>query len=72
MELYFNANNAENTQSDIPAFENVNDSRYWIGRSEGWEASLNARVAEVITYSVKKRQIQISLQKGIGYNHIWH
>src|SRR5690606_26564241 len=32
---------------------------FWIGRSEGWEASLNARVAEVITY--KSRQVDTDL-----------
>ena len=63
MELYFNANNAENIQSDIPAFLNVNDSRYWIGRSEGWEASLNARVAEVITYSARKNDTDLTKER---------
>jgi len=53
-ELYYNAINKETTQNDIPDFSNVNDSRFWLGRSEGWEASLNARVAEVITYSSRK------------------
>ncbi|AUC83632.1 MAM protein [Lacinutrix sp. Bg11-31] len=50
-ELYYNANDIETTQNDIAEFTNVNDSRFWLGRSEGWEASLNARVAEVITFS---------------------
>ncbi|MBV1929655.1 MAG: choice-of-anchor D domain-containing protein, partial [Gammaproteobacteria bacterium] len=53
-ELYYNANDVETNQNDIPDFSNVNDSRFWIGRSEGWEASLNGRVAEVITYSARK------------------
>ena len=63
MELYFNANNAENVQSDIPAFLNVSDSRYWIGRSEGWEASLNARIAEVITYSSRKNDTDLTTER---------
>jgi len=62
-ELYFNANNAENLQSDIPAFANVSNSRYWIGRSEGWEASLNARVAEVITYSSRKTDTDLTTER---------
>ena len=62
-ELYFNANNAENLQSDIPAFANVSDSRYWIGRSEGWEASLNARVAEIITYSARKNDSDLTQER---------
>jgi hypothetical protein len=53
-ELYYNANDIENYQNDIPEYMNTNSSRWWIGRSEGWEASLNARVAEVITYSARK------------------
>lgn len=53
-ELYLNANNIGTNQNDLASFVNVNDSRYWIGRSEGWEATLNARVAEVITFSARK------------------
>ncbi|MBV1888008.1 MAG: choice-of-anchor D domain-containing protein, partial [Urechidicola sp.] len=53
-ELYYNANNIETTQNDLPDFSNVSDSKYWIGRSEGWEASTNARIAEIITFSSRK------------------
>ena len=53
-ELYYNANNVETVQADVPSFGNVNNSRYWIGRSEGWEASTDARIAEIITYSNRK------------------
>ncbi len=53
-ELYYNANNIETSQNDLPDFSNVSNSRFWIGRSEGWEASTNGRVAEVITYSTRK------------------
>lgn len=53
-ELYFNANNIVNFTKDAPSFGNVNDSRFWIGRSEGWDGSLDGRVAEVITYSSRK------------------
>ncbi|MBT8270749.1 MAG: choice-of-anchor D domain-containing protein, partial [Bacteroidia bacterium] len=49
-ELYYNANDIETTQNDVAEYMNTDDSRWWLGRSEGWEASLNARVAEVITY----------------------
>lgn len=59
-ELYYNANNVEDTQNDIPSFANVNNSRFWIGRSEGWEASLNARVAEIITYSSRKNDASLT------------
>lgn len=53
-ELYYNANNIGNTQSDVASYLNTSDTRYWIGRSEGWNATLNARVAEVITFSSRK------------------
>ena len=53
-ELYYNANDIETDQNDLPDFSNVNDSQYWIGRSEGWEASTNARIAEIITFSSRK------------------
>ena len=53
-ELYYNANNVETNQNDLPDFSNVNNSRYWIGRSEGWEASTDARIAEIITYSSRQ------------------
>lgn len=58
-ELYYNANNIENLQNDVASFTNVDNSRYWIGRSEGWEASTDARIAEIITYS--SRQSDASL-----------
>ncbi|WP_347925435.1 choice-of-anchor D domain-containing protein [Pontimicrobium sp. SW4] len=59
-ELYYNANNIETTQNDIPDFSNVTNSRYWIGRSEGWEASLNARMAEIITFSSRKSDADLT------------
>ncbi|NNK69924.1 MAG: choice-of-anchor D domain-containing protein [Flavobacteriaceae bacterium] len=49
-ELYLNANDIETTQNDTAEYMNTSDGRWWIGRSEGWEASLNARIAEVITF----------------------
>ena len=52
-ELFYNANNIETTQNDIAEYNNSSDTRFWIGRSEGWKASKNARIAEVITYSVR-------------------
>ncbi len=62
-ELYYNANDIENYQNDIAEYANANDSRWWIGRSEGWEASLNARVAEVITYSARKDDANLTQER---------
>jgi hypothetical protein len=59
-ELYYNANIVGNATSDLPSFANVNNSKYWIGRSEGIDGSLNGRVAEVITYSSRTTDIQRS------------
>lgn len=59
-ELFYNALDIETTQNDIPDFANVNDSRYWIGRSEGWEASTNGRIAEIITYSSRKNDSELT------------
>jgi hypothetical protein len=58
-ELYFNANNVTNSPALSP-FANVSNSQYWIGRSEGWTGSLDARVAEVITYSSRTTDTQRS------------
>jgi len=62
-ELYYNANDIETTQNDIPDFSNVNDSRFWIGRSEGWEASTNGRVAEIITFSSRKDDTNLTTER---------
>ncbi|AMC11333.1 hypothetical protein Lupro_08715 [Lutibacter profundi] len=59
-ELYYNATNIETTQNDVADFSNVNDSRYWIGRSEGWEASTDARIVEIITYSSRKTDASLT------------
>ena len=59
-ELYYNANIVGNATSDLPSFVNVNNSKYWIGRSEGIDGSLNGKVAEVITYSSRTTDTQRS------------
>lgn len=59
-ELYFNANNIVNFTTDSGLFGNVNDSRFWIGRSEGWDGSLDGRVGEIITFSSRATDIQRS------------
>lgn len=53
-ELYYNANNVESVQNDVSDFSNVNNSRYWLGRSEGYEAAANARIVEIISFSSRK------------------
>lgn len=62
-ELYYNANDIETTQNDVVEYMNTSDSRWWIGRSEGWEASLNGRVAEVITYSSRQDDANLTQER---------
>lgn len=52
-ELYYNGLNVVNTTSTGP-FTNLSNGKYWIGRSEGWRASLDGRIAEIITFSSRK------------------
>jgi hypothetical protein len=59
-ELYFNANNNVNTTNEPASFVNVNNSQYWIGRSEGWTGSLDGRIGEIITFSSRVSDIQRS------------
>jgi hypothetical protein len=62
-ELFYNSKNVETNQNDITDFSNVNNSRYWIGRSEGYEAATNARIAEVITYSARKDDTNLTQER---------
>lgn len=62
-ELYYNGRNIETTQNDLADFSNVNDSRYWIGRSEGWEASTDAKIAEIITFSARKDDSNLTTER---------
>jgi trimeric autotransporter adhesin len=71
MELYSNAQNIANSETNIANFRNVQDSQYWIGRSEAWDGSLNGRVAEIITFSNRKddtsERLRIESYLGIKY-----
>lgn len=62
-ELYYNANNIETTQNDIAEFANANNSRFWLGRSEGWEASFDGSIAEVITFSARKDDANLTRER---------
>jgi hypothetical protein len=62
-ELYYNANDIETTQNDIAEYTNATDTRFWIGRSEGWEATTNARIAEVISYSSRKVDTDLTQER---------
>lgn len=59
-DLTFNANNVINHTTDAGLFTNITDMRYWIGRSEGWDGSLEARVGEIITLNKRATDIEKS------------
>jgi len=59
-ELFYNATDIETVQNDVPDFANVVNSRYWIGRSEGWEATTDARIGEIITYSSRNSDTDLT------------
>jgi hypothetical protein len=59
-ELYYNGNNVATTSTVLTTFANVSNSKYWIGRSEGIDGTLNAKVAEVITYSSRTSETKRS------------
>jgi len=54
MQLFYNGNNIATTEVNTTKHRNINDSQYWIGRSEAWDGSLDGRIAEIITYSSRK------------------
>jgi trimeric autotransporter adhesin len=50
-EIYLNATQIGTSTSDAADFAAVNNTRYWLGRSQYWNGSFDGRIAEVITYS---------------------
>ena len=50
-EIHLNSTRIDDIDNDVPDFSAVNDTRYFIGRSQYWGGSFNGRIAEVITYS---------------------
>jgi len=53
-ELNFNGNSLSTTEANGITFRNVNNSPFWIGRSEGYDGSLDGRIAEIITFNKRK------------------
>lgn len=51
--LTFNANNIVTTTNDPADFGFINNSQFWIGRSEGWDGSWDGRIGEIITLSYR-------------------
>ncbi|WP_082132691.1 LamG-like jellyroll fold domain-containing protein [Bizionia psychrotolerans] len=61
--LLYNANNIGNTEVGLPQFANVSNSRYFLGRSEAFKGSYEGRIAEVITYSAKKTDANLTQER---------
>lgn len=61
--LLYNANNIGNTEVGLPQYENVTNSRYFLGRSEAFKGSYEGRIAEVITYSAKKEDANLTQER---------
>ena len=71
MQLYYNGTNIATTEVNTAKHRNINDSQYWIGRSEAWDGSLDGRIAEIITFSSRKNDVtertKIETYLGIKY-----
>ncbi|MCB0451006.1 MAG: choice-of-anchor D domain-containing protein, partial [Confluentibacter sp.] len=61
--LLYNANNIGNTEVGLPQFSNVSNSRYFLGRSEAYKGSYDGRICEVITYSAKKTDANLTQER---------
>lgn len=51
VEIHLNGTQIGTDTSDAPDYAAINNTRYWLGRSQYWNGSFDGRIAEVITYS---------------------
>ncbi|MFP4846072.1 choice-of-anchor D domain-containing protein [Winogradskyella sp. PE311] len=51
VDMYLNGNTIGNVSNDIPDWSSINNTKFWLGRSQYWNGSFDGRIAEVITYS---------------------
>lgn len=63
VELYLNAISVGDTTNDPADFSAVNDTRYWLGRSQYWNGSFDGRIAEVITYSSTNNDADLTRER---------
>lgn len=63
MELYLNANPFGTNTSDAADYAQINNTRYWLGRSQFWNGSFDGRIAEVITYSSRKNDTDLTQER---------
>ncbi|GGI58358.1 hypothetical protein GCM10011444_26670 [Winogradskyella haliclonae] len=63
IEVYMNANQVGDVTSDISDFAPVNNTRYWLGRSQYFQGSFDGRIAEVITYNARKNDANATQER---------
>ncbi len=63
MELYFNANNVGNEDNAPTQYARISNARFWLGRSQYWNGSFDGRIAEVITYSSRKSDADLTQER---------
>lgn len=55
-QLLYNSENVVNTQVGVPQFGTIDNGKYWLGRSEGFNGSLDGRILEVISFTARNNQ----------------
>ena len=58
MEFLNNANVLTTTSVNTGTYKDINNSRYWLGRSEFFDASYGGDILEIITYSSRTSSIE--------------
>jgi len=63
-ELFYNARDigtgTYGSEIDIPAFINASDAKFWLGRSEGWEATFDGKMCEIISFSARNTDASLT------------
>ncbi|UAB75452.1 LamG-like jellyroll fold domain-containing protein [Mesoflavibacter sp. SCSIO 43206] len=59
-EVLYNGVKVDNYEVGSPQFTNINNSNYWIGRSQAYRASYYGTIAEIITFSSRKNNASVT------------
>ncbi|RZN80997.1 MAG: choice-of-anchor D domain-containing protein [Winogradskyella sp.] len=63
IEIYMDANQIGDTTNDAADFSIVTEQRFWLGRSQYWQGSFDGRIAEVITYTGRKNDVNATQER---------
>ena len=55
-QLLYNSEDVVNTEVGVPQFGTIDNGNYWLGRSEGFNGSLDGRLLEVISFTARNNQ----------------